>query len=81
MIAWHMLLQRWGSMAKSRDYSKPINVVDKIAGTTWSAKYIGRHPTKPGWHRIMSDGSVKDVDPDGYFQGQRAELMVRNGED
>ena len=65
-------------MTRTRDYSKPIKVRDKIAGTTWSAKYIGRHPTKPGWHQIRSDGAVKDVDPDGYVYGQMAELIVQD---
>jgi hypothetical protein len=65
-------------MAKTIDYSKPIIIADQIAGTTWSAKYIGRHPTTTGWHQVMSDGATREVDADGYVHGQLAALRVRN---
>jgi hypothetical protein len=65
-------------MAKTIDYSKPIIIADQIAGTTSSAKYIGRHPTTRGWHQVMSNGATREVDADGYIHGPLAALRVQN---
>ena len=67
-------------MSSAIDYSKPIIVVDQIARTSWPVKYAGPHPTTRGWHRLVSDGAVKDVDADGYVQGALAMLKVQNGD-
>jgi hypothetical protein len=62
------------------DYTKPIIIADQIAGTTWSAKYIGVHPTTKGWHEVMADGSIREVDADGYIHGPLAALRVQNSD-
>jgi hypothetical protein len=68
-------------MARAVDYSKPIIIADQIAGTTASAKYIGAHPTTKGWHQIISDGAIREVNADGYIQGEMAALRVQNREE
>jgi hypothetical protein len=65
-------------MPKTVDYSKPIIIVDQIAGTSWAAKYIGRHPATKGWHEIVSDGVMREVNGDGYVEGPVAALRVQN---
>lgn len=65
-------------MAEMIKYGERIIVFDEISEQTWAAKYVGRHPTIPGWHIISSSGAEREVNPDGYIFGPIATLRVRN---